>query len=56
MRGNSSWSHTPYRPLLFDSGDIYVCRIAPYTNRIHFEWVSIGNVEYEIYLILLNLS
>lgn len=49
MRGNSSWSYTPYKPFLFDSGDIYICRIAPYTKSFHFEWVSIGDVEYEVY-------
>ncbi|MBQ9133512.1 MAG: hypothetical protein IJX64_03160 [Clostridia bacterium] len=49
MRGKSTWSYTPYRPLLWDTGDIYICRIVPYENSIHFEWLDIGAEKYDIY-------
>lgn len=40
MKGHHLWSYRPYRPLLFPSGDIYICRIAPGTDMIHFEWLE----------------
>lgn len=49
MRGYSYWSYRPYKPLLFDSGDIYICRIAPQQNSIHVEWLKNGE-KYRIYL------
>ena len=42
MNKSIPWSFAPYRPLMFDSGDIYVCRIAPGKNSVHFEWLGIG--------------
>lgn len=49
MKGNSLWSHAPYRPPLFDTGDIYVCRIVPSPHGIHLEWLDAGESEYQIY-------
>ena len=49
MKGTSTWSYRPYRPLLTDVGDIYICRIAPQTDRIHFEWLSLGDIRYDVY-------
>lgn len=49
MKGNNYWSYAPYRPLLTDVGDIYICRIAPGENSIHFEWLD-GGEEYNVYL------
>ena len=54
MRGQSSWSYAPYKPFLFDSGDIYICRIVPYEHEIHFEWLGIDAEEYEIYCKLMD--
>ena len=28
MKGNNYWSYAPYRPLLTDVGDIYICRLS----------------------------
>lgn len=39
MKGQSAWSFSPYKPFLFNSGDIYVCRIAPSKDFIHIEWL-----------------
>ena len=39
MKGVSSWSFRPYRPLLFDTGEIYICRICPGPGRIALEWL-----------------
>lgn len=49
MRGHNLWSYAPYKPLLRNVGDIYICRIAPSENAIHFEWLDIGEMEYSVY-------
>lgn len=49
MKGYNLWSYAPYKPLLRDIGDIYICRIAPSENAIHFEWLDIGDDEYFIF-------
>lgn len=49
MRGQGTWSYTPYRPLLFECGDIYICRVVPSEKAIHFEWLDVGVTEYRIY-------
>lgn len=49
MKGHSSWSYAPYKPLMTNCGDIYINRIAPKKNEIHFEWLSAGENEYCIY-------
>lgn len=40
MKGCTKWSYAPYKPLLTDVGDIYICRVVPYENSIHFEWLE----------------
>ena len=40
MRGTNTWSYAPYKPLLTEVGDIYICRIAPYEASIHVEWLE----------------
>ena len=54
MQGQNTWSYRPYRPLLFDVGDIYICRVAPSANAIHFEWLSIGDVSYDVFFRVRN--
>ena len=49
MQGQNTWSYRPYRPLLTHVGDIYVCRVAPSVNAIHFEWLDIGAENYDIF-------
>ena len=50
MRGCTSWSYRPYTPPLFDSGDIYICRIVPSERAVHFEWLPLaGDREYTIF-------
>lgn len=48
MKGYNFWSYAPYRPLLDGVGDIYICRIAPSENAIHFEWLD-GSDKYDIF-------
>ena len=48
MKGHGNWSYCPYKPPLFDSGDIYICRIAPDQNAIHFEWTG-DACEYSVF-------
>jgi len=40
MKGISGWSYAPYKPFLYDMGDIYICRIVPCMDSIHFEWIE----------------
>ena len=49
MKGCNLWSYAPYRPLLRDMGDLYICRVAPGTDTIHFEWLGIGAAEYTVF-------
>ena len=49
MKGCNTWSYAPYKPLLFSVGDIYICRIAPSKDAIHFEWLDIGAKEYSVF-------
>ena len=49
MIGHNLWSYAPYKPLLRNVGDIYICRIAPRENTIHFEWLDADEAEYSVY-------
>ena len=50
MKGCTNWSYAPYRPFLWEVGDVYICRIAPSKNAIHFEWLALEDgSEYEIF-------
>ena len=49
MKGSSTWSYRPYRPFLTEIGDIYICRVVPQTDSIHFEWLPCGEVSYDVY-------
>lgn len=39
MKGQNTWSYQPYRPFLWEVGDIYICRIVPGEITLHFEWL-----------------
>lgn len=45
MKGVRSWSHRPYRPLEFDTGDIYVCRVAPEEAAFSADWLPLEGAE-----------
>ena len=49
MRGHSAWNYAPYKPLLHDVGDIYICRLVPKVDTIHLEWLSIDAEEYAVF-------
>ena len=49
MKGQSLWSYAPYRPFLYPSGDIYVCRVAPSVDTITLDWLDIGAERYAVY-------
>lgn len=42
MKAIGTWSHHPYRPLLTDVGDVYICRVVPAETTISFEWLPCG--------------
>ncbi len=48
MKGTNTWSYAPYRPLLTDVGDIYICRIAPTKDSVRLEWLSTGDKSYSV--------
>ena len=48
MKGHGLWSFSPYRPPFFDVGDIYIYRIVPFADSVHFEWQKNGE-SYEIF-------
>ncbi|MDO4618118.1 MAG: hypothetical protein Q4B31_01180 [Clostridia bacterium] len=50
MKAHKNWSYSPYRPPFYEVGDIYINRIAPNKNSIHFEWQDTGDTEYEVFL------
>ena len=40
MKGHGNWSYSPFKPPFFETGDIYICRLAPDEDLIHLEWQS----------------
>lgn len=51
MKKHMGWSYAPYRPLFFDVGEIYICRIAPQKNSFTFEWLPIdGTLSYSVFV------
>lgn len=50
MKGYNKWSYSPYRPFFFETGDIYISRIAPAESKIHIEWLDEGDVRYSVYV------
>ena len=48
MKGQNTWSYQPYQPFLWETGDIYICRIVPYETKIHLEWLGEASV-YRVY-------
>lgn len=49
MKGYNLWSYAPYKPLLYDDADIYICRVVPYEDKIHFEWLKANENTYSIF-------
>ena len=50
MQATTAWNYTPYKPFLFDGGDIYICQVIPEMNSVYFEWLPIeGAEEYQIF-------
>jgi hypothetical protein len=49
MKGQNTWSYQPYRPLLTEVGDIYICRVVPSEDKIHFEWLAENETDYTVY-------
>lgn len=49
MKKPKTWSYAPYKPLFFETGDIYICRISPKKCRVHIEWLDSGAKKYEIH-------
>lgn len=49
MTGCNLWSHSPYRPLLRNVGEPYICRIAPDVSSIHLEWLDTCDEEYSVF-------
>lgn len=51
MKGVSQWSFRPYKPLMFDVGEIYICQIHPDKKKIRFAWLPLdGEKSYTVHL------
>ena len=50
MIGCTTWSYAPYRPFFFETGDVYLCRLAPGKTSIHCEWLGDAGVSYDVML------
>ena len=50
MTGVTTWSFAPYKPFFFDTGDIYVCRLAPGEDSVHAEWLDRPGKDYDVFL------
>ncbi len=50
MKTHRNWSYNPYRPLFFESGDIYICRIVPSEKSIHIEWLGEEMQKFSIFV------
>lgn len=49
MQKSISWSYRPYRPYFFEVGDVYICRVAPGKEYIHFEWLDDSGLTYSVH-------
>lgn len=49
MKGQNTWSYAPYKPFFWETGDIYICRVAPSADSIHLEWLPIDAAEYTVF-------
>ena len=50
MKGVTGWSYRPYQPPMIDTGDIYICRMYPYTAQIGLDWLPLEGVrEYTVH-------
>ncbi|MBE6559963.1 MAG: exo-alpha-sialidase [Ruminococcaceae bacterium] len=51
MKGVTSWSFAPYRPPMFDVGDIYICRLYPGAGKIGMDWLPLDGADaYTVHL------
>lgn len=49
MKGHNYWSYHPYKPLLSETDNIYICRVVPTETTIHFEWLKENETDFKIY-------
>jgi len=65
MKKSVAWNYRPYKPFFFEVGDIYICRVAPGKEYIHFEWLDDDKLTYtvhyrkraeEVYTVIENIS
>lgn len=45
MKAHIGWSYSPYKPLLFESGDIYICRISNGDGWFECDWLDVDGCE-----------
>lgn len=51
MKKHVGWSYAPYKPILYEFGDIYICRLVPSSTAIHMEWLALDGADsYSIYI------
>ena len=50
MKPHTSWGYEHYKPLFYASGDIYICRIAPFAGGFTFDTKEYPDTAFEVYL------
>ena len=50
MKTHTSWSYAHYRPLFYDAGDIYICRIAPFSEGFSFDTKEAPDIAFSVFL------
>ena len=48
MKPHTSWGYEHYKPLFYASGDIYICRIAPFAGGFTFDTKEYPDTAFEV--------
>ena len=50
MKGTFGWSFAPYMPFLHETGEPYLCRLAPSATGFRCEWLWTGEGNFTVFL------
>lgn len=48
MKACTTWNYTPYRPFMFEGGDVYICRMAPSPTAVTLDWLPADSDTYTV--------
>lgn len=49
MKGYNGWSYRPRRPLGYEVGDPYICRVVPGAHSVRLEWLTEAGKTYTVF-------